>query len=53
MASKWFIAAPGIRDRKHAIRKHGAQFDRYFSCAIRSLAGKSRSRSDGHSKAGR
>jgi hypothetical protein len=29
MASKWFIAAPGIRDRKHVIRKHGG--------AVRSL----------------
>jgi integrase len=31
MATKWFTAAPGIRYRKHARRKHGAQLDRYFT----------------------
>jgi integrase len=31
MASKWFTAAPGIRYRKHATRKHGASFDRYYT----------------------
>src|SRR6266478_9912739 len=31
MASKWTTVAPGIRCRKHAHRKHGARFDRYFT----------------------
>jgi len=31
MASKWITAAPGIRYRKHASRKHGARLDRYFT----------------------
>jgi integrase len=29
--SKWIQAAPGIRYRKHATRKHGAQLDRYYT----------------------
>jgi integrase len=28
--SKWVQAAPGVRYRKHANRKHGARLDRYF-----------------------
>jgi integrase len=28
--SQWVQAAPGIRYRKHASRKHGARLDRYF-----------------------
>jgi integrase len=28
--SQWTSAAPGIRYRKHASRKHGARLDRYF-----------------------
>src|SRR5215467_10433586 len=39
MASNWATAAPGIRYRKHATRKHGAQFDRYFTLRF-SVAGK-------------
>ncbi len=31
MAGKWITAAPGIRYRKHARRKHGARLDRYFT----------------------
>jgi integrase len=31
MATKWFTAARGVRYRKHATRKHGVQFDRYFT----------------------
>jgi integrase len=30
-ATIWITAAPGIRYRKHASRKHGAKFDRYFT----------------------
>jgi integrase len=37
--SNWVTAAPGIRYRKHATRKHGAQFDRYFTLRF-SVAGK-------------
>ena len=37
--SNWATAAPGIRYRKHATRKHGAQFDRYFTLRF-SVAGK-------------
>jgi integrase len=39
MATKWFTAAPGIRYRKLASRKHGVRFDRYFTLRF-SLAGK-------------
>jgi integrase len=39
MPSNWVTAAPGIRYRKHATRKHGAQFDRYFTLRF-SVAGK-------------
>ena len=39
MPSNWVTAAPGIRCRKHATRKHGAQFDRYFTLRF-SVAGK-------------
>lgn len=31
MAAKWHTAAPGIRYREHATRKHGQRFDRYFT----------------------
>jgi integrase len=39
MATKWITAAPGIRYRQHATRKHGARFDRYFTLRF-SLDGK-------------
>ena len=39
MATKWFTAAPGIRYRKLASRKHGVRFDRYFTLRF-SVAGK-------------
>jgi integrase len=39
MPSNRVTAAPGIRYRKHATRKHGAQFDRYFTLRF-SVAGK-------------
>jgi integrase len=39
MVTKWITAAPGIRYRKHATRKHGAKFDRYYTLRF-SLAGK-------------
>jgi integrase len=39
MATKWITAAPGIRYRKHATRKHGARSDRYFTLRF-SVAGK-------------
>jgi integrase len=39
MATNWTTAAPGIRYRKHAKRKHGAQFDRYFTLRF-SIGGK-------------
>jgi integrase len=29
--ARWITPAPGIRYRKHASRKHGAQLDRYFT----------------------
>jgi integrase len=31
MATRWITAAPGIRYRSHATRKHGARLDRYFT----------------------
>jgi integrase len=31
MASKWMMAAPGIRYREHESRKHGVMRDRYFT----------------------
>lgn len=31
MASKWMMAAPGIRYREHKSRKHGVMRDRYFT----------------------
>ena len=39
MANKWITAAPGIRYRTHATRKHGAKLDRYFTLRF-SVAGK-------------
>jgi integrase len=39
MTSRWITAAPGIRYRKHATRKHGARLDRYYTLRF-SLAGK-------------
>jgi integrase len=39
MTTKWFTAAPGIRYRKLASRKHGVRFDRYFTLRF-SVAGK-------------
>jgi hypothetical protein len=39
MATNWITAVPGIRYRKHAIRKHGAKLDRYFTLRF-SVAGK-------------
>jgi integrase len=39
MATKWITAAPGIRYRKHATRKHGAKLDRYYTLRF-SVAGK-------------
>ena len=39
MAPKWITAAPGIRYRKHATRKHGAKLDRYYTLRF-SVAGK-------------
>jgi integrase len=39
MPSNWVTVAPGIRYRKHATRKHGVQFDRYFTLRF-SVAGK-------------
>jgi integrase len=38
-ATGWITAAPGIRYRKHATRKHGARLDRYFTLRF-SVAGK-------------
>jgi integrase len=37
--AKWIQAAPGIRYRKHATRKHGTQLDRYYTLRF-SVAGK-------------
>ena len=39
MSTNWITAAPGIRYRKHATRKHGARLDRYFTLRF-SVAGK-------------
>jgi integrase len=39
MASNWITAAPGVRYRTHATRKHGAKFDRYYTLRF-SIAGK-------------
>jgi integrase len=39
MATKWITAAPGIRYRTHATRKHGARLDRYYTLRF-SVAGK-------------
>jgi hypothetical protein len=39
MAANWITAAPGIRYRKHATRKHGARLDRYYTLRF-SVAGK-------------
>ena len=39
MATKWIAAAPGIRYRTHATRKHGAKIDRYYTLRF-SVAGK-------------
>ena len=39
MATKWITAAPGIRYRTHATRKHGAKLDRYYTLRF-SVAGK-------------
>src|SRR6516164_8884507 len=39
MATKWIAAAPGIRYRTHATRKHGAKLDRYYTLRF-SVAGK-------------
>jgi integrase len=38
-ATKWITAAPGVRYRKHATRKHGARLDRYYTLRY-SVAGK-------------
>ena len=38
-ATSWITAAPGIRYRKHATRKHGARLDRYLTLRF-SVAGK-------------
>src|SRR5215469_6971142 len=38
MPTNWVTAAPGIRCRKHPARKHGTQFDRYFTLRF-SVAG--------------
>jgi integrase len=38
-ATHWINAAPGIRYRKHASRKHGARLDRYYTLRF-SVAGK-------------
>jgi integrase len=38
-ATNWITAAPGIRYRKHATRKHGARLDRYYTLRF-SVAGK-------------
>jgi integrase len=38
-AAHWITAAPGIRYRKHASRKHGARLDRYYTLRF-SVAGK-------------
>lgn len=38
-ATPWITAAPGIRYRKHASRKHGARLDRYYTLRF-SVAGK-------------
>jgi integrase len=39
MVTKWVTAAPGIRYRPHASRKHGAKLDRYYTLRF-SVAGK-------------
>src|SRR5215472_14051524 len=39
MANNWITAAPGIRYRTHATRKHGVRLDRYYTLRF-SVAGK-------------
>ena len=39
MATNWITAAPGVRYRKHATRKHGARLDRYYTLRF-SIAGR-------------
>jgi len=39
LATNWITAAPGVRYRKHATRKHGARLDRYYTLRF-SIAGR-------------